>query len=223
MGAFGMSSAINPNYRVNPTALLDQLSGGFVPAEKQGEMPAVHADITDSYTHETEMAAVLRERRTETGRTLLELLDESPLLLIFLRHFGCFFCRQTLNDVSRIRALVETKGVRPVFVHLGSPERAKPYFDYHLLSDAERVSDPGAALYVSSVFQLPRKKIFSQFLAPAVLKAWLLGAVQRHRIGMIKEDADQMPGIFYLQKRAIVRAHRYRTIADQPDYLKLIA
>src|SRR5271163_1333543 len=131
-------------------------------------------------TQDSALPAVLSEYRTETGRTLLELLDESPLLLIFLRHFGCSFCRQTLDDVSRIRALVETKGVRPVFLHLGSPERARPYFDYHLLSDAERVSDPGAALYASSVFQLPRKKVFSRFLAPAVWKAWLLGAVQRH-------------------------------------------
>jgi hypothetical protein len=32
-----------------------------------------------------------------------------------------------------------------------------------------------------------------------------------------------MPGIFYLRRRAIVRAYRYRTIADQPDYLKLLA
>lgn len=179
--------------------------------------------LTNTYTQEAELAAVLRERRTETGRTLLELLDEAPLLLIFLRHFGCSFCRQTLDDVSRIRPLVETKGVRPVFVHLGSPERAKPYFDYHLLFDAERVSDPDAALYASSVFQLPRKRVFGQLLAPAVWKAWMLGAVQRHGIGMIKGDADQMPGIFYLQKRTIVRAYRYRTIADQPDYLKLIS
>ncbi len=52
-------------------------------------------------TQETEMAAVLRDYRTETGQTLLELLDESPLLLIFLRHFGCSFCRQTLDDVSK--------------------------------------------------------------------------------------------------------------------------
>jgi peroxiredoxin len=179
--------------------------------------------VTDPHTQETEMAALLRDYRTETGRTLLELVDESPLLLIFLRHFGCSFCRQTLDDVSKIRNLIEAKGVRPVFVHLGSPERAKPYFDYYHLSDVERVSDPGAALYASSVFQLPRKKVFTQFFVPSVWKAWLLGAVQKHGIGMIKEDADQMPGIFYLQKRAIVRAFRYKTIADQPDYLKLIA
>ena len=125
--------------------------------------------------------------------------------------------------MSKIRVQIEAQGIRPVFVHLGSPERAKPYFDYYHLSDVERVSDPGASLYASSVFQLPRKKVFTQFFVPSVWKAWLLGAVQKHGIGMIKEDADQMPGIFYLQKRAIVRAYRYRTIADQPDYLKLIA
>ena len=112
--------------------------------------------VTDQ---DIEMAGVLQQYHTETGRTLLELVDDSPVLLIFLRHFGCSFCRQTLDDVSRIRALVETKGVRPVFVHLGSPERAKPYFDYYHLSDVERVSDPGATLYASSVFQLPRKNV----------------------------------------------------------------
>jgi peroxiredoxin len=171
----------------------------------------------------TEMAAVLGQYRTESGRTLLELLDESPLLLIFLRHFGCSFCRQTLDDVSQIREQIEGRGIRPVFVHLGTPERAKPYFDYYHLSDIERVSDPEASLYASSVFQVPRKNVFSQFLVPEVWKAWLLGAVGKHGIGMIKEDADQMPAVFYLRDRAIVRAYRYKTIADRPDYLKLIA
>jgi hypothetical protein len=170
-----------------------------------------------------EMAGALREYRTETGRTLLELVDESPVLLIFLRHFGCSFCRQTLDDVSRIRTQIEGQGVRPVFVHLGSPERAKPYFDYYHLSDIERVSDPEASLYARPVFALPRKNVFSNFLVPAVWAGWLKGAVRKYGIGMIKEDADQMPGIFYLRNRAIVRAFRYKTIADEPDYLKLIA
>ena len=169
------------------------------------------------------MAGVLGEYRTETGRTLLELVDESPVLLIFLRHFGCSFCRQTLDDVSRIRTQIEGQGVRPVFVHLGSPERAKPYFDYYHLSDIERVSDPEASLYARPVFALPRKNVFSNFLVPAVWAGWLKGAMRKHGIGMIKEDADQMPGIFYLRNRAIVRAFRYKTIADEPDYLKLIA
>jgi peroxiredoxin len=170
-----------------------------------------------------ETEAILQAYRTETGLTLLELVDGSPVLLIFLRHFGCSFCRQTLDDVSKLRGKIEGKGIRPVFVHLGSPERAKPYFDYYQLSDIERVSDPDATLYATSVFRLPRKNAFSHFFVPTVVKAWLSGGISRYGIGMIKEDADQMPGIFFLKNRAIVRAYRYRTIADQPDYLKLIA
>ncbi|MGC2398653.1 MAG: hypothetical protein WA510_02660 [Acidobacteriaceae bacterium] len=170
----------------------------------------------------TELAIVLAQYSTETGRTLIELLDASPVLLIFLRHFGCSFCRQTLEDVSKIRGLIEAKGVRPVFVHLGTPERAKPYFDYYHLSDVERVSDPAASLYGHPVFHLPRKNAFAHLLVPEVWKGWLKGALFKHGIGVIKEDADQMPGIFYLRDRAIVRAFRYKTIADEPDYLRLI-
>jgi hypothetical protein len=179
-------------------------------------------DRPDSSREGTELATVLAQYRTETGRTLIELLDASPILLIFLRHFGCSFCRQTLEDVSKIRNLIEAKGVRPVFVHLGTPERAKPYFDYYHLSDVERVSDPAASLYGHPVFHLARKNVFAQLLVPEVWKGWLRGALFKHGIGTIKEDGDQMPGIFYLRDRAIVRAFRYKTIADEPDYLRLI-
>ena len=65
--------------------------------------------VTDQ---DIEMAGVLQQYHTETGRTLLELVDESPVLLIFLRHFGCSFCRQTLDDVSRIRRQIERQGVQ---------------------------------------------------------------------------------------------------------------
>jgi hypothetical protein len=179
--------------------------------------------ILEAIPGQTEVAAVLQQYRTESGRTLLELVDQSPLLLIFLRHFGCSFCRQTLDDVSKLRSEIEARGIRPVFVHLGTPERAKPYFDYYNLSDVERVSDPQAFLYTQPVFDLARKSAFSHFLVPKVWKAWLQGAIRKHGFGMIKDDADQMPGIFFLRQRAIVRAFRYKTIADEPDYLKLIA
>ena len=85
------------------------------------------------------------------------------------------------------------------------------------------MSNPDASLHARSPFLLGRKNAFSHILVPAVLKSWLEGGIRKYGIGMIKEDADQMPGIFYLRRRAIVRAFRYKTIADEPDYLKLIA
>ena len=85
--------------------------------------------------------------QTESAADLLDLTQESPVLLIFLRHFGCSFCRETLDRVSQIRSTLKSRGVRPVFVHLGTPERAKPYFEYYQLGDVERISNPDATLY----------------------------------------------------------------------------
>jgi hypothetical protein len=172
-------------------------------------------------TEGSNLANSLREFHTEKGRSLLELVDESPVLLIFLRHFACAFCAQALDRVSQARAQIEGKGVRPVFVHLGTPQRAKPYFDYYHLSDVERISNPEATLYQLPAFALSRTNPFLHFLNLTVWKGWLKGAMFKYGIGMIKEDADQMPGVFFLKERKIVRAFRHRTIADEPDYVKL--
>jgi hypothetical protein len=164
----------------------------------------------------------LANSTTEQGRTLLHLVDESPLLVVFLRHFGCSFCRQAIDDVAAIKGELAARGVRPVFIHLGTPERAKPYFDHYGLSDVERVSDPGARLYQHPAFQLSRTHPFSHFFRPAVLKGWFMGAIRRYGIGSIQEDGHQMPGVFVLRDRQIANTFRFRTIADRPDYLALL-
>jgi len=177
---------------------------------------------TSLSTEQVELADALHEFHTETGRSLLDLVDESPVLLIFLRHFRCAFCAQTLDRLSQVRGQVESKGARPVFVHLGSPERAKPYFDYYHLSDVERISNPDATLYQQPLFALGRKNYVLHSLNPAVLRGWFKGALFKYGIGVPKEDGDQMPGVFFLKDRKIVRAFRHKSIADEPDFLKLV-
>jgi hypothetical protein len=134
-------------------------------------------------TDRSDLASSLGAFRTETGRSLLELIDESPVLLVFLRHFGCAFCAMALDRVSQLRPQIEAEGVRPVFVHLGSPERAKPYFDYYHLSDVERISNPDATLYQLPSFRLSRSNPYLQPFNPAVWKGWLKGAMFKYGIG----------------------------------------
>jgi hypothetical protein len=171
----------------------------------------------------SEIVAAFGEVRTESGRTLLELVDAGPVLLVFLRHFGCSFCRQAIDDVSKVQGALVERGVRTVFVHLGVPERAKPYFDYYGLSDVERISNPDGSFYRNPVFELGRVSLARIMFTPAVWKGWLQSAMIRHGIGLIREDASQMPGVFFLRERAIVRSFRHRTIADRPDYLRLVS
>jgi peroxiredoxin len=169
-----------------------------------------------------ETARAFGSIRTESGATLLELAEASPVLLVFLRHFGCSFCRQAISDVADLRGELDRRGVRPVFVHLGTPERARPFFEYYGIGDVERVSDPEATIYKRPEFALGRVHPALSLLLPKVWVGWLKGALFRHGIGKIVEDGHQMPGIFFLKGTRIVRQFRYRTIADEPDYLKLV-
>jgi hypothetical protein len=170
-----------------------------------------------------EIARVLADIRTESGVSLLALAEASPVLLVFLRHFGCSFCRQAISDVAELKGELDKRGVRPVFVHLGTPERAKPFFDYYGIGDVERVSDPDAVVYQLPMFALPRMHPALTLFQPAVWMGWLKGALFKHGIGAIKEDGHQMQGIFFLKGPRIVRQFRYKTIADEPNYLKLVA
>jgi hypothetical protein len=60
-------------------------------------------------------------------------------------------------------------------------------------------------------------------LSLKVWKGWLSGALLKYGIGRIQEDGHQMPGVFFLKERKIVRGFRYQSIADEPNYLKLIS
>jgi hypothetical protein len=168
------------------------------------------------------VAEALASVDTESGTNLLALTEASPVLLVFLRHFGCAFCRQAISDVAELKGELDKRGVRPVFVHLGTPERAKPFFEYYGIGDVERVSDPEAAIYRNPVFAISRVSLWKILLQPAVWRGWLKGTIFKHGIGAIKEDGEQMQAIFFLKDGKIVREFRYRTIADEPDYLKLV-
>jgi len=171
---------------------------------------------------ETDVAQTLASIRTESGATLLALAEASPVLLIFLRHFGCSFCRMTISQIGELQAELRVRGVRPVFVHLGTSEIAKAHFDFYGLSDVERINDPGAAIYRSPVFGLGRQSPWWQLVNPVVWFGWLKGTIFKFGIGKIQGDGSQMPGVFFLKGPKIVRKFLYRNISDQPRWLKLV-
>jgi peroxiredoxin len=168
-----------------------------------------------------ETGRALASIQTESGANLLALAEESPVLLVFLRHFGCPFCRKAINDVSDIRGELATRGIRPVFVHQGTPEVAQATFDYYQLGDVERIHDPEAAIYKEPAFMLSRLSPARQMMKPAVWLGWLRGTVRKYGLGEVVGDSHQMGGVFFLKDSKIVRKFVQRSMADQPDYLRL--
>ena len=169
-----------------------------------------------------DMASTLASIHTESGANLLALAEASPVLLVFLRHFGCPFSRKTISDVAGLQRELADRGVRPVFVHLGTSEIATKHFEYYGLGGVERIHDPGAAIYQLPAFALSRQHPLWSTLNPVVFWAWLKRALVKHGIGMIQGDGHQMPGIFFLKGPRIVRRFVHRNISDEPDYLSLI-
>ena len=171
---------------------------------------------------DSELVAVLSQTRTESGRTLLELLDEKPMLLVFLRYFGCPFCREALSDIAKVRPELDRRGVRPVFVHMAPPGHAQSFFERFGLADVERVSDPEKKLYTAPEFHLLKDTVLPDFYGAKAM--WVLAKRALFRYGQGRpvkdEDRHQLPGIFFLQDRAIRRAFRHKHMYDRPDYAR---
>jgi hypothetical protein len=153
--------------------------------------------------------------RSNGGATLRELSEVRPLLVVFLRHAGCTFCREALADLQAQRARIEAAGVSLALVHMIDDAEAERFFARYGLADVPRFSDPERALY--RAFDLQRGSLW-QLLGPPV---WWRGAKAffgGHWVGQLQGDGFQMPGTFVLHKGQIVQAFRNRTSADRPDY-----
>jgi hypothetical protein len=180
--------------------------------------------VQPEVTREDDLARLLAGIQTESGKNLLALAEESPVLLVFLRHFGCAFCRKAIGDVADLAPELNKRGILPVFVHLGTTEIAKAHFDYYKLPDVERVEDPDATIYQHPIFGLGKKSPWLQLVTPAVWVGWLIkGAALKHGVGKIQGDGHQMPGVFFLKDAKIERKFIYREVSDEPPYLKLIS
>lgn len=159
-------------------------------------------------------------RRTQFGVTLDELSRLSPVLLVFLRHSGCPFCREALSDLAGRRRDIERQGARLVLVHMGDADGDAGFFARYGLGDLPRIADPDRALY--RAFGLPRGSL-GDVIGPKVWwRGFQAGFLNRHFAGRPIGDAFQMPGVFLLFHGEVVRGYRHQSSADRPDYLSLV-
>jgi len=159
--------------------------------------------------------------RTNHGTSLLQLSKEHPIMLLFLRHAGCMFCREALSDVAAHRKQIEASGTRIVLVHMSRDSHAGSLFRKYGLEDLPRVSDPQRALY--RAFGLGRGGLL-QLAGPAVwLRAIRAAIFNGHGVGKAAGDVFQMPGVFIVYHGHVVRSFVHHSVADRPDYRGFVA
>jgi hypothetical protein len=162
------------------------------------------------------LSEALLQTPAHTGESLDALSRESPLLLVFLRHAGCPFCREALAQLKQDRAAIEAGGVRIVLVHMTSDEDAQTLFAKYGLDDVPRVADPERKLY--EAFELKRGTV-AEVIGPKVWwKGFRTAILRGNGFGVPKGDVFQMPGTFLVANGEIIRAYRADDSAAHPDY-----
>jgi hypothetical protein len=158
--------------------------------------------------------------RTNKGTPLLEMSRRNPLLLVFLRHSGCPFCREALADISAQRRRLEATGTQIVLVHMGTDQHAREFFQRYGLADAPRVSDGNRTLY--RAFGLGRGGVWRVFGPGLWWRAFHAAILSRNGIGWPMSDMFQMPGIFLVFHGKVLRSFIHHSAADRPNYAKLV-
>ena len=163
---------------------------------------------------------LLQEMTTNTGDKLFDLSYQQPVLLVFLRHFGCTFCREALADISQKRDSIEEKGTRIVFVHMADNEVAEQYFQKYSLPGAVHISDPACQYYAA--FGLSKGTFTQLFGLSTWVRGFSAGVLDGHGIGPQLGDGFQMPGIFVLVNGQVRHSFIHKLASDRPDYEGLV-
>ncbi len=156
--------------------------------------------------------------RSNFGHSLHDMSCAAPVLVVFLRHLGCTFCRETLADLRSVRSEILGQGVHIALVHMARDEDAAILFRKFQLADLPRFADPDKQLH--QAFGVGRGTVRS-------LMAWqnwkrMVKIGVRYGAGPIMGDPFQMPAVFVVDQGQLVVSHLHEQVSDRPDYLALV-
>ena len=173
-------------------------------------------DAQQTVREELTLDEALRTGKTQHDESLFDLSRHQDLLIVCLRHAGCTYCREALDDLAKQMSAIRDAHVRPLVVHMGTVEQGEVLVRKYGLDDIDRVSDPerrvyrGLELKLGTLSQLMGLKTF--------WRALVGGTVFRFGFGRFIGSGLQMPGAFLVRDGRIVKAFRHESPSDRPDY-----
>ena len=144
--------------------------------------------------------------------SLRDQLGDDPVLLVFLRFFGCVFCRETVSD---LRGLSERQPDFPKVIFVSEAKKVEVQaFVRRYWPTAATISDPQGSLYAAFGVGKSVLKSFS----PSVFRA------RRRAIGKGNEQGPpdgnilRMPGAFLMHRDEVIWSHDFRHSGELPDF-----
>tara|TARA_R110002111_G_scaffold258083_1_gene326819 strand:- start:50503 stop:51039 length:537 start_codon:yes stop_codon:yes gene_type:complete len=155
------------------------------------------------------------------GKTLSELSEAHPVLVVFLRHGGCPFCRQVLAQLQALSDQLKQRNLQLAIVHMMDDEQADQLLSRYQLQNVQSFSDPDRKLY--ELFQVKRGNL-AETIGPAV---WWSGfkttILSGYLPGIPGKDIQQLGAALILDKGNVIASYFSQNSADLPDWDQLLA
>jgi hypothetical protein len=150
------------------------------------------------------------------GKTFGEQFGKGPTLLVFLRHFGCIFCRESVKDLQEISSK-DPSYPAIIFVYQGSAKAGEEFFG-KFWKEARAIADRPKRFY--NAFRLQQGS-FVQLLGPRVWVRGIEAAAKGNFIGKPLGDPLVLPGYFLIYDNQIIWQYLSQHSADHPDFHQL--
>jgi hypothetical protein len=148
--------------------------------------------------------------------TLRDQLSEDVTLFVFLRHFGCLFCREMVSD---LRVAAESNVLFPDVLFFSQSNATEGRaFVRRYWPGARAVADPELEFYER--FDIRRGGLIDA-LGPKVLHARARAREKGLTNGPASGDIWRMPGLFAIRDERIIWAYEAGHAADHPDFHRI--
>ena len=148
---------------------------------------------------------------------LKSVLGEQDTLVVFVRHFGCIFCRTRLAGLDEHIAAFEDVGIKVMVVGNGTVPMAEAFVEETGLN-VPLFTDPTGQVYANAGM----RRHFG--IGPKAMTRAVGAFVRGHRQGRISGDVWQQGGYVVLGQDGQVKIHHADTGAgDRIDFTALIS
>lgn len=158
--------------------------------------------------------------KTNRGSSVAQISSDKKVLLIFLRHLACIFCREALKDIQKIRQELNDMNTEVVFVHMAENEIATEIFSKYDIPDILHISDINKEFY--KAFGLAKGDFKQLFGFKSFLGMGRAGVKGHLPSSGLIGDPNQMPGVFVVEKENVTNYFLYNSVGDYPNYISLL-
>jgi thioredoxin-related protein len=156
----------------------------------------------------------MKESYTNKGESLYEINENHKTILIFIRHFGCTFCRKALDEIRKHRQSLTQLGYRIVIVHSADDNTAEKYFHQFDLHDIDYISDTQSELYRE--FGINRGTLLQLFGIRTLLST--LRYVFRYGVGPQLGDGFRLSGVVIINKGKLLYTQKHRSVSEDINW-----